>query len=114
MRIRLEFRRVLFRSVVERGRRGEPHAQPENAIRIARGDRAGRTAQIVLAGGEEQRVGGDRAGVVEARSEEHASELQSLMRISSAVFCLKKKINNRSKEHTYELQSIKPYIINNI
>src|SRR3546814_9035709 len=30
------------------------------------------------------------AGVVE-RSEEHTSELQSLMRISYAVFCLKKK-----------------------
>src|SRR3546814_6256810 len=27
------------------------------------------------------------------RSEEHTSELQSLLRISSAVFCLKKKIN---------------------
>src|SRR3546814_9414320 len=34
----------------------------------------------------------------DARSEEHTSELQSLMRISYAVFCLKKKkniINNR-------------------
>src|SRR3546814_5742379 len=29
--------------------------------------------------------------VVEGRSEEHTSELQSLMRISYAVFCLKKK-----------------------
>src|SRR3546814_17759247 len=29
---------------------------------------------------------------IEARSEEHTSELQSLMRISYAVFCLKKKI----------------------
>src|SRR3546814_2615537 len=29
------------------------------------------------------------------RSEEHTSELQSLMRISYAVFCLKKKITNR-------------------
>src|SRR3546814_2021324 len=28
-----------------------------------------------------------------ARSEEHTSELQSLMRISYAVFCLKKKMN---------------------
>src|SRR3546814_5100544 len=28
---------------------------------------------------------------IEARSEEHTSELQSLMRISYAVFCLKKK-----------------------
>src|SRR3546814_7271759 len=30
-----------------------------------------------------------------SRSEEHTSELQSLMRISYAVFCLKKKTNNR-------------------
>src|SRR3546814_4157176 len=34
-------------------------------------------------------------GAAEAmRSEEHTSELQSLMRISYAVFCLKKKKNN--------------------
>src|SRR3546814_2944907 len=33
-----------------------------------------------------------------ARSEEHTSELQSLMRISYAVFCLKKKKHNR--KHT--------------
>src|SRR3546814_7253264 len=31
------------------------------------------------------------------RSEEHTSELQSLMRISYAVFCLKKKNNKRSE-----------------
>src|SRR3546814_1978788 len=31
------------------------------------------------------------AARIEARSEEHTSELQSLMRISYAVFCLKKK-----------------------
>src|SRR3546814_3105669 len=30
------------------------------------------------------------------RSEEHTSELQSLMRISYAVFCLKKKRNNNN------------------
>src|SRR3546814_8038302 len=34
------------------------------------------------------------------RSEEHTSELQSLMRISYAVFCLKKKNNNISTQHT--------------
>src|SRR3546814_9720549 len=34
---------------------------------------------------------GGEAAVVRARSEEHTSELQSLMRISYAVFCLKKK-----------------------
>src|SRR3546814_4143953 len=38
-----------------------------------------------------------RAGS-ELRSEEHTSELQSLMRISYAVFCLKKK-NNINKKH---------------
>src|SRR3546814_2613259 len=32
------------------------------------------------------------AAALAARSEEHTSELQSLMRISYAVFCLKKKI----------------------
>src|SRR3546814_10638908 len=31
------------------------------------------------------------------RSEEHTSELQSLMRISYAVFCLKKKTHNNNK-----------------
>src|SRR3546814_9847199 len=33
------------------------------------------------------------------RSEEHTSELQSLMRISYAVFCLKKKINHKIKNN---------------
>src|SRR3546814_5602206 len=37
---------------------------------------------------------------VAARSEEHTSELQSLMRISYAVFCLKKK-KNRQNKHTH-------------
>src|SRR3546814_8757811 len=32
------------------------------------------------------------------RSEEHTSELQSLMRNSYAVFCLKKKINNQTQQ----------------
>src|SRR3546814_5466336 len=35
--------------------------------------------------------GRGQAETKEARSEEHTSELQSLMRISYAVFCLKKK-----------------------
>src|SRR3546814_7696553 len=36
-------------------------------------------------------------GMDERRSEEHTSELQSLMRISYAVFCLKKKKNKKYK-----------------
>src|SRR3546814_4085177 len=39
----------------------------------------------------------------QTRSEEHTSELQSLMRISYAVFCLKKK-NNTNKRHTIQTQ----------
>src|SRR3546814_8500422 len=38
-----------------------------------------------------------RTGRAGLRSEEHTSELQSLMRISYAVFCLKKKINSQDK-----------------
>src|SRR3546814_2121152 len=35
------------------------------------------------------------------RSEEHTSELQSLMRISYAVFCLKKKNKHKKKNNSY-------------
>src|SRR3546814_1882698 len=35
----------------------------------------------------------------QSRSEEHTSELQSLLRISYAVFCLKKKNKNNSPNH---------------
>src|SRR3546814_9288102 len=39
-------------------------------------------------------MGRNTSGASYERSEEHTSELQSLMRISYAVFCLKKKNNN--------------------
>src|SRR3546814_3675184 len=47
-----------------------------------------------------QRIDGERAA---PRSEEHTSELQSLMRISYAVFCLKKK----TEKTNVKKQSIK-------
>src|SRR3546814_5449567 len=43
-------------------------------------------------------VGDHWAGVL--RSEEHTSELQSLMRISYAVFCLNKKNMDNNKQRT--------------
>src|SRR3546814_3683275 len=43
----------------------------------------------------------DAANLTLTRSEEHASELQSLMRISYAVFCLKKK-KIRQKHNTQQ------------
>src|SRR3546814_4522774 len=41
------------------------------------------------------------------RSEEHTSELQSLMRISYAVFCLKKKTKSETEQHTYRHAHLK-------
>src|SRR3546814_4390170 len=49
--------------------------------------------------GQPRALGGrgiDGAIGVKTRSEEHTSELQSLMRISYAVFCLKKKTHKKS------------------
>src|SRR3546814_10800070 len=51
---------------------------------------------------EEERLGG--------RSEEHTSELQSLMRISYAVFCLKKKKPNKNKTH-FNKNNKRTYIV---
>src|SRR3546814_9035412 len=42
-----------------------------------------------------------------SRSEEHTSELQSLMRISYAVFCLKTKTLNKSEVNSYTQQYTK-------
>src|SRR3546814_7205243 len=52
---------------------------------------------------DRRQFGPDRGRERGVRSEEHTSELQSLMRISYAVFCLKKKKNSSttcSKTHT--------------
>src|SRR3546814_3172284 len=56
-----------------------------------------------LMAGKRQRPSGERSAPSPGpnrsnrrRSEEHTSELQSLMRISYAVFCLKKKTNKKN------------------
>src|SRR3546814_4985462 len=48
-----------------------------------------------------------------ARSEEHTSELQSLMRISYAVFCLKQKKQKKMK-HKHQQYKRKTHITNHI
>src|SRR3546814_1971001 len=71
---------TLFRSDVERGRRQDrPDGTPVSG-RLLRSPNP-------LTGG----ICGVAFGIAGERSEEHTSELQSLMRISYAVFCLKKK-----------------------
>src|SRR3546814_4458179 len=46
------------------------------------------------------------SGLAFTRSEEHTSELQSLMRISYAVFCLKKKTNKHNYLHSNTTHNI--------
>src|SRR3546814_2522479 len=48
---------------------------------------------------------------IACRSEEHTSELQSLMRISYAVFCLKKKKTNNTKRKCYHYRNRQQHII---
>src|SRR3546814_6409720 len=49
------------------------------------------TGLLPVCFGEATKIAGGLLGARKARSEEHTSALQSLMRISYAVFCLKKK-----------------------
>src|SRR3546814_16593375 len=63
------------------------------ALRLAAAERA---HLFTLADRHDPAAGTAGGGIV-PRSEEHTSELQSLMRISYAVFCLKKK---KTKKHT--------------
>src|SRR3546814_7680776 len=65
-------------------------AQFERGAAQLLGKRPGRTAER-----PHRRVG---------RSEEHTSELQSLMRISYAVFCLKKKKQQTHRKHDINTQ----------
>src|SRR3546814_7791267 len=44
---------------------------------------------------------GNKARLQRSRSEEHTSELQSLMRISSAVLCLNKKKKTSAHQHLH-------------
>src|SRR3546814_8432081 len=57
-------------------------------------DVAAQPALVLAAGHLRRAVAAGHLGHAADRSEEHTSELQSLMRNSYAVFCLKKKNNN--------------------
>src|SRR3546814_4239544 len=94
---------TLFRSGLVRMAPGDHHPvrEPEQGQntgpeRGLRGDRA--AAQH--AGQRQQRRQGEHQQRGSWRSEEHTSELQSLMRISYAVFCLKKKHTQQSDTET--------------
>src|SRR3546814_1020995 len=78
--------------------------------RRARGGRGLRHSAIRRAASAVLRLRGERLASLHScanvrRSEEHTSELQSLMRISYAVFCLKKKniLNNTYARNQHDL-----------
>src|SRR3546814_9256158 len=97
---------TLFRSLVGHGPRGSDGLFPGPCMHdqlcqhriVPRGNLAARRAPgLDTDAGREVHVGQcARRGSIVERSEEHTSELQSLMRISYAVFCLKKKITKHS------------------
>src|SRR3546814_5510257 len=84
---------TLFRSL-GRARRARGIDDVERHLRRYR-RRRGPGALGRQPGVEFRRIEADASGR-QPRSEEHTSELQSLMRISYAVFCLKKKINTEN------------------
>src|SRR3546814_6872305 len=91
----------------DRGRRFHSQAQAVRRLRRALHHlRAGAASRTY--GGEEGRqaraLRPRKAGAF--RSEEHTSELQSLMRISYAVFCLKKKKNMKHMNMNTQYESI--------
>src|SRR3546814_5232164 len=93
---------TLFRShELFGGKIGDPGARILRAHLIRDGVHQMRLAEPGLAM-EEKGIEGDLAAFREGagRSEEHTSELQSLMRISYAVFCLKKQNNIRHEAHS--------------
>src|SRR3546814_1692855 len=57
------------------------------------------------------KTGGAEGNRTPDRSEEHTSELQSLMRISYAVLCLKKKTKYNTKQYTRSIIEINMYVI---
>src|SRR3546814_9255091 len=75
----------------------ERHADHGALLALGAGDeracggRLGSRCRLRWRCGSRRRTRGGRSSRT-GRSEEHTSELQSLMRISYAVFCLKKKI----------------------
>src|SRR3546814_8690793 len=96
---------TLFRAAEAQERGRDPaHDRARLGARVAVVEHVAH--DLVAGPHQRQRARGRHAEVVHglaaqelARSEEHTSELQSLMRISYAVFCLKKKNTNNKTNH---------------
>src|SRR3546814_3054116 len=99
---------TLFRSYASLAQVLQGLGTPEDAITgMLLGYGVGAMAGNYASGTGTDRHGARRvllaAYLVMARSEEHTSELQSLMRISYAVFCLQKKNVHKKQNNVHEL-----------
>src|SRR3546814_2880933 len=96
---------TLFRSVVPEPMNGSSTSAPRSLTSSS----ASRTSSIgLLVGCSARALLAEEPGrLAPERSEEHTSELQSLMRISYAVFCLKKKKHKYKTKHTDNKHAIK-------
>src|SRR3546814_4459592 len=91
---------TLFRSLERLGVEGAHRAQIDDVRGQFGGQRRfdpGRDLHMLAAMAGTQLL--DPGDLGDERSEEHTSELQSLMRISYAVFCLKKKKHNTTRQN---------------
>src|SRR3546814_1384814 len=101
---------TLFRShrrllpLADRGERAREFAAVDEAV----DECAGRGIERRAVGAPRERGTRQQRARTRQRSEEHTSELQSLMRISYAVFCLKKKQHTTTQRHIYECTNITP------
>src|SRR3546814_1924607 len=89
---------ALYLALVEAGEAAEPQAIED----VATGAR--KTLDTLYA----DAIKAGKVPTFNKRSEEHTSELQSLMRISYAVFCLKKK-KKQTKQYNKRSMNTTPY-----
>src|SRR3546814_2322983 len=105
---------TLFRSFAGMGGGGTGEGDRETALisrTLIEDDLRAKPADLLLI---DVRGDSNQKKVGRLRSEEHTSELQSLMRISYAVFCLKKKkesttntLRHKTSKHTTQHTSMK-------
>src|SRR3546814_3175153 len=91
---------TLFRSLF-RGEPGHQQRYSSPTLHIL----AIRETTVTLIYGHRGAKGEAPENTLAGRSEEHTSELQSLMRISYAVFCLKKKKTTKNTQKTQTTQA---------
>src|SRR3546814_5233604 len=89
--------RVRPSSVFALQRRRQPRTLVDRALGVELGGDIGAADDVDVCAAGTQRLGELAQRFL--RSEEHTSELQSLMRISYAVFCLKKKTHHKITYH---------------